>query len=333
MIFLDEYYLIIFELVMLYIIFLKNSKLKKYLILILIIFYSFNIGYRNINIGIDTKAYIKEYLTGTGGYFSEIGYTYTSKVLYSLGVSYQNFFFLLTLITLYMYLYRFYLFNQKKYFLIYWCFLFNVTALYGSVNGIRQFIAGSFFLVSLGKLNNRKNKLAIIYFLLGCLFHKSLVIYIFIYFLKLFKRLKKIKLNKKILILISLISFGKILEIILEKSGIFNFYKEFFQSNSYYIKYSFVICIFYIYSNLKLKNKRVEYIFFCILMIISLFFNYNHISNRYLYYLNILTPLLFYEYLIKKMRNQGVIVYIMIVLIYHIAIIYYPATQKMFFKL
>lgn len=321
------YHFIIFEIIFLLISLLTDKKLKKILFFILLLMFSFYIGYRNEEIGIDTKAYINEYLTGTGGYFSEKGFTFIGKVLYNFSFNWNDYFFILSLISSSLYYLGFKYIDKNNSFLLFWIFMFNVTGLYGQVNGIRQFIAGGFLLFSISLLKNKRNIYSYILFFIGCLFHKSLIIFLFIYIKLFFQLYKKLNIKYKFLIIFIFIYLSFVLDkFLLLNSQIVDYsLKEF--SKSFYIKYLFLLIIFfyYIYKSNKTKNTVIEYIFFYNLLIIELFFNFQHLSNRFIYYINIFTPILFYEIFNKNKK-----IMIFIIFLYHILILYYPSTRNMF---
>lgn len=323
---------IIIEIIFLIVSLLKNKKIKKYLFLMLIIFYSFFIGYRDQNVGIDTLAYINEYLTGTGGYFSERGFTLLGKYLYKLGLSYQEYFTFLSVLTLNTYYlgYKNNFCKKENYFLINWIYFFNITALYGNVNGIRQFIAGSFLLLSIGFLEKKKNILSYLFFIIGVLFHKSLIIFVFLYIRYIFKIFKKLTNNQKILILIICMILSFVLNyLLLLNNQVLNYSQKSF-NKTFYIKYLFLWIIYLLYQKYKNKELFKEYIFFYAFLTITIFINFEHLSNRFIYYINIFTPMLFYQLFNRKNKIINQKTLILLVTIYHILILFYPSTRIMF---
>lgn len=317
-------YFILIESIFLFIVIRKKNK---YLYLFLIILYSFFIGYRDINIGIDTKAYVQEYLTGNGGYFSEKGFTLLSEFLYKLGCSWQTYFTILSILSFILYFYG-YNFDKNKY-LYHWVYLFNVTGLYGSVNGIRQFIAGGFFLLSIKFLKKKYFLKSYFLFIIGLFFHKSLVVFLFLYNKKIIKGFEKIPNKYKNYLLISIF----ILSIFFKKYFLLNNqisdYSKKIGSSLFYIKYIAIVVIYLIYQQKTNKNYFFEYVFYYILIVITFFINFSHLANRFLYYINIFTPIILYRIIYTK-KEYNKKIFITIIYIYHILILFYSGTKIMF---
>lgn len=311
---------------------LKNKKIKSWLFFLLIVFYSSFIGYRNENIGIDTKAYIIEYLSGTGGYFSEKGFTFIGKYLYKWGFGWQSYFTFLSILSLSNYClgYKLNIKKEKNYSLICWIFFFNITALYGNVNGIRQFIAGSFLLLSISFLKKEKNIWSYLFFAIGISFHKSLIIFIFLYVKWFWKIFKKLNNNQKRLVIFICIVLSFFLEHLLLLNHQVEDYSQKYFNKTFYIKYIFLLLTYLFYQKNKNKEKFIEYVFFYTFLIISLFINFEHLSNRFIYYINIFTPILFYQMFDKKDKIINKKTLVLIVFIYHILILFYPSTKAMF---
>lgn len=218
--------------------------------------------------------------------------------------------------------------NKKKYYIILWIFIFNTTALYGYVNGLRQSLAGGFLLIAIEFLKKNK-KLSFLFFAFGFCFHKSIIIFSYIYipfFFNRFKNLNKLEKNFILLICIPLSSIGGKFFVL---NSEFLTYMNRATNNSFYIKIILLWLFYNLYLSYKSKKLEIEYIFFTSFILIILFLEFNHVANRYLYYINIFTPILIVDIFFERLKKQRFIL-IILVWVYHIFVLFYPSTRVMF---
>ena len=122
-----------------------SINIQYFLSLVII---SIIVGYR-YNVGVDWDGYRIAFIDSKNLTFEdnsfELGYFTISKIINLLGFSYQQFFFLINLITWY------FIFKSipKKLLFYFIFFLFCTEFFFWSMNGIRQFTAISIFLFSI----------------------------------------------------------------------------------------------------------------------------------------------------------------------------------------
>lgn len=325
---------ILLQMIFSYIVFfIKNQKIKKYLVILFLVFFSFYLGMRSFNIGTDTWTYVSTYLEGDGGYFREKGFKYLGLLLYKLNFSRKEYLLTIALLNTLLYYIGFSLYfkNKESLYVTLWIFIFNVTSLFGYVNILRQSLSGGFLLISLGLLSRRKNVLSILFLVIRFLFHKSMIFFIFLYFEKFYKFYIKLNFLKKILFIFVLIVFSFIVPYIFLWH--YKFYQYFYYekvSISFYFKYIFII-IFFIFYILKKQNiKRLEFFIFYSICIIGLFIQFKLISSRLIYYINIFIPIIIALYLNNTKKITNKITILSLIQIYHIIILFYPSLNKMF---
>lgn len=305
----------------------RNSNLKKYIIFFMVTFLAIYLGLRKPEIGVDTQTYINEYLTGTGGYFKEKGFKYLGYFLYLFKKEdYKFYLVVISLLNTYLYYFGFYSWIKKKndFYFIFWTFIFNITYLYGSINILRQSIAGGFLLISFSFVCKKKYMYCFFFVIIGFLFHQTIIFFIPIFFL--YNIYKKIK--NKYLIIILLYILSCIIKNILNLYEKFYIYYNFMEANkSFYFKIIILIIFYILYSNRKYKNLFYEYILFYGICILIFFINYKLISGRLIYYINIFIPIILIESYNFKKRKR---IYTFLIWIYHIGILFYPSTVIMF---
>lgn len=286
-------------------------------------------GIRSPEIGTDTKNYIHEYLSGTGGYFREVGFRYLGYIIFKLGLSYKYYLTIISIINTFLYYIGFKLLikNTQKFYLIMWIFLFNITYLFGSVNILRQSIAGGFLLISFSFLQKRKKVLAFSLILLGMTFHITIIFFLpIIYVYKLYFSMT----NKKkyiILVLIFILSF-LIIKILLFHPKFYNYFYFMKTNKSFYLKFLLLIITYILYSQMKIKKIFYEFLMYYGLCLLIIFINFGLLPSRCIYYVNIYIPITVVEILEYKIKNRKII-YILLWL-YHIFILFYPSTIDMF---
>lgn len=304
----------------------KNSNSKKYIYFFMITFLAVYLGLRKPEIGVDTQTYINEYLTGTGGYFEEKGFKYLGYFLYFLKKDYRFYLVIISLLNTYLYYFGFYnwLKNKNDFYFIFWTFIFNATYLYGSINILRQSIAGGFLLISFSFVHKKKYTYCFFFIIMGFLFHQTIIFFIPIFFL--YNIYKKIK--NKYLIMISLYILSYIIKDIMNLYEKFYIYYNFMEVNkSFYLKFIVLIIFYILYSNIIYKNLFYEYILFYGICILIFFIDYKLIPGRLIYYINIFIPFILVEsYVFKKKKR----ICIFFIWIYHIGVLFYPSTVIMF---
>ena len=180
---------------------LSAKKLNKVALVIVGILMSITAGFRNVGgLGADYNIYMDHY-NGSwvyGGYFDgyfEIGYCALVWLCNQLGISYNNFIFLLTSICIFFLLRIIYkrsqcpMFSVMLYMSTY--FLFYNMVLLRQMVAVVAFIYCIYYIID-GQLG--KFVLTLIF---GCLFHYSIIILVFAYFI-----LRYLKINKTTVLLL-----------------------------------------------------------------------------------------------------------------------------------
>lgn len=198
--------------------------------------------------------YIKEYLSGTGGYFSEKGFKYLGYYLYKLNFTWKQYLITVSFFKTFLYykaIKNFSRFSQEFYFLI-WVILFNVTFLYGQINIMRQSIATGLFLLVISKISTIKKYT---YFILAYNFHKSILFFFPILINHIIKNIQKVILKKYIILKLFIILI--ILPYFFVWYRKFNYYFYYSHTNkSFYIKL-IILIIFYIWYKKRKKSITI----------------------------------------------------------------------------
>lgn len=323
---------IILEIILFTIVFfIKESKLKKYIFLGYLLFFSIYLGARSFDIGNDTRNYVNAYLSGDGGYFSELGFKYLGYILYKFKFTSSEYLIFISLLKTCVYYKGYSLLakDKKNIYILIWISLFTSTSLFGYVNVLRQSIAGGFFLIALGYQEKKEKIKIIISLILGFLFHQSIVFYFLIfipYFRKKYINLKKIKKLLGIFL-------ASVISIIIPYFFIWNYkFNQYFfimeTNNSFYLKVG-ILMILYLYLLKENFNKNMEFILYISILIVILFIRFELLGSRLIYYINVYLPIVLFE-LIRKNKKVKNIIYFFIV-IYQILILYYPSVYKMIF--
>lgn len=320
-----EYFLVI-ELILLYLAF-KN---KKKLFIMGIFSFAIYLGLRDFSIT-DTINYIREYQTGNGGYFSEKGFKYLGKFLYEFKFSTRLYIITVSIMNMFLYFIGYKIFYKsqiKVRNLVIWIFIFNTTFLFGSVNILRQSLAGGFLLISMSFLikTNRK-KLSLIVLFMGMTFHITLIFFLPLWIGLYCKIYKKINLKKEIVIYFFSFILGLIFIRVLINIPKFNRYFYYMTtSNSFYLKYIILILFFCLIKFIKkdLEIKKVLFILFYMVVILTFFLDFKLLPSRLIYYSNIFVPMLLGNIYLKIKQKK---MFLTLIQIYHIFVLFYPATR------
>lgn len=313
--------------------FIKESKLKKIILLGYLLFFSIYLGARNFDIGTDTKNYVKAYMSGDGGYFSELGFKYLGYILYKFKFSPSEYLITISLLKTCIYYKGYHLLakEKKNIYILIWLSLFTSTSLFGYVNILRQSIAGGFFLMALGYQEKKEKLKTIISLICGFLFHKS-TIFCFLVFIPYFrKKYLKLKKQEKLLGIFLVSGISIIVPYFLIWHYKFN--KYFFKmetNNSFYLKVGILI-ILYLYLLKENFNKNIEFILYGNILILILFIRFELLSSRLIYYINAYLPVIIFE-IIRKNKKIKSIIYLFIIM-YQILILYYPSIFYQIFAL
>ena len=308
--------------------FIENKKLKRNLVILFLMIFTIYLGMRDSFIGTDTKNYINAYLKGDGGYFSEKGFKYLGFFIYKMSMSEKIYIFTISVINTLLYYigFSFYFENKDDFYITLWIFLFNVTSLFGYVNILRQSLAGGFLLISLGLFIRKKMKLSLVIFIIGFLFHKSILFFILLYFKKTYILCSKISyFYKKILILL-LILFSNIVPLFLLWHYKFLSYAGLTTNKSFYFKF-ILLLIFYFY--IKIKDKNLNCIIFYGICLIAILIKFELVTSRLIYYINIFIPIVITYYLKINGKNKKRLT-LFIIGGYHVLILFYPSVKVMF---
>lgn len=325
--FYNLYEFISIEIIYLFIfIFMKNNKIKKYICFFMLVLFSLYLGMRDFSIGADTQNYIKEYLSGNGGYFKETGFKYINVLLYKLKIQSTTYLIIISVINTILFYIGFKnltLGSNEKYLVLY-TFIFNASYLYGSINILRQSLASGFLLIAFAFFCKNKKFYSMVFIILGSFFHITVILFIgIIFFDKIYKNLK---LNQKYILFLSTMIFSVLFEDIFVLYKKLYIYKELMEVNtSFYIKFILLIILYVLYTSFKKKNLYYEYFLFYGLCLLGIFINYKLVSGRLIYYINVITPIMIIN-LFKKDKT----ILIFLIIFYHIFVLLYPSTRIMF---
>lgn len=310
---------------------LKNKKIKRILLGIIIVFYTLYMGLRPYDVGTDTKNYIYEYLTGTGGYFKEIAFKFIGKWSYYFKLNFNQYLLVIstlqTLILIKCCKNSFETKEERN--LFYWIFLFNAGTILGYVNIIRQFLANLFLLLSLSYYFSEKKK-SYLFYILSILFHSTAIFFGLIFYKKLY--IKYLKLSKKIKVLIIIITgiVSTIIPNLLLWNDKFQRYFYHYKSGkSFYMKLLIVMVFYFYYIYKKENNKFLEYILFYSCLLVLVFWRFSALSNRMIYYVNSIIPFILVEIYLSKRKNSKRIMFF-VIFSYHILLIFYPSIREQF---
>lgn len=171
---------------------LKNNKSFRVLIvLVLTLGLSVFIGYRSLNMGIDTVTYYHQYQRGGFGFdYTEIGFPVIIGVCRLIGLNYSQFFTVLSLITMFGVV-SFVLWKvEMNHFLYLFLYISSCSFLY-STSAVRFFMALSWAIISMYYFNDKKIKRAIIFMLIGATFHFTVLMILPVFIIAKIKSLKK----------------------------------------------------------------------------------------------------------------------------------------------
>ncbi|WP_367243733.1 EpsG family protein [Fusobacterium sp.] len=325
------YYSINFFVIIELFLFYLCIKNKKNIFIIGIFLFAIYLGFRDFYIT-DTVNYIREYQTGHGGYFSEKGFKYLGKILYELKFSTRLYIITLSLLNMFLYFMGYKILYKEKDMrdLVIWIFIFNSTFLFGSINILRQSLAGGFLLISLSLLiKSDKSKLSLAYLILGISFHTTLVFFLPLWIALYFKIYKKMSLKIEIVIYILSFILGIIsIKFLLNIPKVYRYFYEISTNKSFYLKY-IILLLFYIFMKLKKRDlniKKILFVLFYMIIILTFFLNFKLLPSRLIYYSNIFIPILLGDiYLRIKQKN----IFLILIQVYHIFVLFYPATRKL----
>ncbi|CAL2090693.1 conserved membrane hypothetical protein [Tenacibaculum sp. 190524A05c] len=164
--------------------FLEETKIDfKYLSVL--IFISFIVGYRYF-VGVDWEGYVNDFndfklslYKGFSSQYYEYGYYILTYFISEFNFGYE------VLFSIVAYISWFFIFKSvhARILPMFIFFLFADEYFFWSMNGVRQFAAISFWLISIRYIIKRNLVKFILYVFLGSLFHKSLLVLIPIYYL------------------------------------------------------------------------------------------------------------------------------------------------------
>lgn len=307
---------------------LKN---KKIYLLVYIFLFSIWLGKRNFSIGADTLVYISEYIKGTGGYFSEVGFKLLNYFLYKLNITASNYLVILALLNSLLFYCGFNKIkdNKLEFYIIYYIFLFSGTSLFGYINIIRQSLAGGFLLIMIGYLKEKSHFRAMIVFILGLLFHASIILFLPFLFMLFIKIKIKLKPLEQIFILESAAIVGFFSYKVLKYNTKFSDSLEIQTNKIFYLKL-FLLLVLYIYCLYYIKciNKSIEFlVFFYCLFLMLVFIQFPLIGGRIMYYTVIFSSVICAR-IYYRIKHKIVVIFL--IQLYHILILFYPSTVKMF---
>lgn len=231
----------------------------------MILLFSIYLGIRDFSIGTDTHNYIKEYLSGNGGYFKEIGFKYINILLYRLEIQSTTYLIIISVINTILFYIGFKnltLESNEKYLVLY-TFIFNASYLYGSINILRQSLASGFLLIAFTFFCKNKKFYSIAFIILGSFFHITVILFIgIIFFDKIYKNLK---LNQKYILFLSTMIFSVLFEDIFVLYEKLYIYKELMEVNtSFYIKFILLIILYVLYTSFKKKIYIMNIFYFMV---------------------------------------------------------------------
>lgn len=179
----------------------RKAKNKRFWRILIPLVYSALVGFRGIDVGIDTHTYYDSYYVGgaEGLGFIEPGFDWINTHLYKWGFNANFSFFVYALLTNFFFFLVLESIPQKRYTLSAFCLYFlTYTAL---INGIRQDLACAIFLYAFTYIKREKPLIYAGLLILGSLFHASVLIMLPFYFLK------RINFTPKVYLFVYLISF------------------------------------------------------------------------------------------------------------------------------
>lgn len=311
---------------------LKNKKIKRVLLGVTIVLYTFFMGLRPSDVGTDTKNYIYEYLTGNGGYFKEVAFKFIGKWCYYFKLNFNQYLLSISVLQTLILVkccknsFR----NKNERTLFYWIFLFNAGTILGYVNIIRQFLANLLLLLSLSCYFSERKK-SYLFYILSFLFHSTTMFFILIFSKRLYT--KYLALSKKTKVLIVIVSgiLSTIIPNLLLWNDKFQKYFYYYKSGkSFYIKLLVVVIFYFYYIYRKENNKFLEYILFYSCLLVVVFWRFSALSNRMIYYVNSIIPFILVEIYMSQRKKATKRIIFFIVFSYHILLIFYPSIREQF---
>lgn len=262
-----EAYFILISIVLLIYLIPSKRVTKLYLIAIILILFS---GLRE-NVGTDFKMYknlfynLNNLNNVESYYFGDIekGYILFNKILYSINSHHRILFIGTSVVIIGLIFNCIYKYN-KNYLLSILLFI-GMGYYHSSFNGIRQYMALVIFVYSIRFIINKNIKKYIICIFIACLFHKTVVMMLPIYFIN------KIRFNKKrfLLTIIPILLIGFSYEFIVNNLSII--------SNYYFQKY---LNSEYLYSGIGGISNYIYIMSFIVIYIVSIL-RYSSIVVKY----------------------------------------------------
>lgn len=269
--------------------------------------------------GVDFYGYLKYYLIN---FPTEIGYRTIERFFSENNIYFGNLIFIIytfTLITSLWFINYFY----KSNYLIYFFYLSEYHIM--MLNPLRTYIAIAFFLIALIKIYENNNKIALLFILIGTLFHK-LILFASIFIVIFLKSKIILRNRKKFLFILAILPF------LPTRDFLSLFVKYFHYANNYYesaydipfsllsiMRYYLILilyCFFYKRNdNMERKAKFIEIgmIIFMIIMGISCQIAPLH---RVAYFFKIFEIIFFFSIFISCKKNkyikQGIILFVFI---------------------
>lgn len=294
---------------------LGTEKQKKMAVVLSGILMSLTAGLRNVGgLGADYDIYMDHYngAWAYGGHFDgyfEIGYCAIAWFFHQCGISYNFFVFILTSISIYFLLLIIYKRSQLPMFSI-MLYLSTYFLFYNMVL-LRQMVAVVAFVYCLYAIIDGNKKSFIFSFLIGCLFHYSIVVLLFAYFV-----LRYWKINGKTVcalfclgVLLKIVGIESVLSAMLSVEGEFlvSRTEDYLGNNDFSLnplEYAkMLVFIILIVSNYKKVKDSTEmqvllksYMFFCIVIMA---FGHIEIFFRIAMYFD-LASLFFVPYIFNK---------------------------------
>lgn len=159
-------------------------KYYKQYVFFQVFLFAFFMGIRSPEVGVDTKAYIQEFLTGGGGYFKEVLYKYFGYVLYTINADSIVFILAVSLLMGFLAYHIIIHAPVKKEYksIIAWLFLSNLMVVFNWTNGLRQGIAALLFLLCIVLYTRGKYNKSFLCLILAPFFHISALVFLPIFF-------------------------------------------------------------------------------------------------------------------------------------------------------
>lgn len=301
---------------------------KKRINIFLYICLAIYLGMRDLSIGTDTIEYSRQYLGGTGGYFSEKIFVELGRILYKLKLSIHQYFVFVSVMNMLLYYcgIKKIVKNKYKFANIFYIFVFNVSFLYGSINILRQSLATGLFILSIAFLNENKKVKSFIVLLISTGFHISTIFMFPVLFFR--KIYSKLNFYYQILGLILVFIIGNFsLPIILKIHKFHKYYYMDLNNQNFYIKYIILLGIYFIFIfyNREYNLNLSAYILFYGIIFMLFFIRIPAFTSRMIYYFSVFATILLYD-IFENRKN----IFLFFCVIYHIFVLFYPSTQIMF---